>query len=147
MPTFGVPAGDAVLELGRAVEVDFLGALDGPVFEDAVAAGTGVALDGGRVGAAALVGARHDAGVGAEGIQLAEVFGVAEFAGEACGKDEADARDAGEHDVGSGGEGEGGVGAEFDGIALEALIEIDGGGKGALEGGDAVGGWRQGFAR
>jgi len=42
-----VPTGDAVLELGRAVEVDFLGALNGPVFEDAVAARTGVALDGG----------------------------------------------------------------------------------------------------
>lgn len=34
----GVPAGDAILELGWAVKVDFLGALDGPVFEDAVAA-------------------------------------------------------------------------------------------------------------
>ena len=43
----GVPTGDAVFELGRAIEVDFLGTLDGPVFEDAVAAGTGVALDGG----------------------------------------------------------------------------------------------------
>ena len=39
MPTFGVPASDALLELGRAVEVDFLGALDGPVLEDADAAG------------------------------------------------------------------------------------------------------------
>ena len=35
----GIPAGDAVLEFGWAVEVDFLGALDGPIFEDAVAAG------------------------------------------------------------------------------------------------------------
>ena len=35
----GIPTGDAVFELGRAVEVDFLGALDGPVFKDAVAAG------------------------------------------------------------------------------------------------------------
>lgn len=35
----GVPAGDAVLEFGRSVEVNFLGALDGSVFEDAVAAG------------------------------------------------------------------------------------------------------------
>lgn len=43
----GVPTGDAVLEFGRAVEVDFLRALDGPVLEDAVAAGGGVALDGG----------------------------------------------------------------------------------------------------
>ena len=91
-----------------------------------------MALYCGRVGATALEGARHDAGVGAEGIQLAEVFGVAEFAGEACGKDEADARDAGEHDVRGGGEGEGSVSAEFDGVALKALIEIDGGGKGAL---------------
>ena len=36
---FGVPTGDAVFELGRTVEVDFLGALDGPILEDAVAAG------------------------------------------------------------------------------------------------------------
>ena len=43
----GVPTGDAVFEFGRAVEVEFLGALNGPVFEDAVAAGGGVALDGG----------------------------------------------------------------------------------------------------
>jgi len=35
----GVPAGDALLEFGRAVEMDFLRALDSPVFEDAVAAG------------------------------------------------------------------------------------------------------------
>ena len=49
MLAVGVPAGDAILELGWAVKVDFLGALDGPVFEDAVAAGTGVALEGGRV--------------------------------------------------------------------------------------------------
>ena len=39
----GVPAGDAVFELGRAVEVDFLGALDRPVLEDAVAARRGEA--------------------------------------------------------------------------------------------------------
>jgi len=64
----GVPAGDTILELGWAVKVDFLGALDGPVFEDAVAAGTGVALEGGRVGASALEGAWHDASVGAEGV-------------------------------------------------------------------------------
>ena len=38
MLTVGVPAGDAVLEFGRSVEVDFLGVLDGPVFEDVVAA-------------------------------------------------------------------------------------------------------------
>ncbi len=43
----GVPTGDAVFEFGRAVEVDFLGALNGPVFEDAVAARTGMALYGG----------------------------------------------------------------------------------------------------
>jgi hypothetical protein len=30
-----IPTGDAVFEFGRAVEVDFLGDLDGPVFEDA----------------------------------------------------------------------------------------------------------------
>ena len=42
--------------------------------------------------------------------------------------------------------GEGGFGAEFDGVALEELIEIDGGGEGALEGGDAVSGRWQGFA-
>ena len=89
-----IPAGDAVLEFGGAVEVDFLGALDGPVLEVAVAAGTGVALDGGRVGAAALAGARHDAGVGAEGVQFAEVFGIAQFAGEACGENKADAGNA-----------------------------------------------------
>ena len=34
-----VPVGDAVLEFRQSIEVDFLGALDGPVFEDAVAAG------------------------------------------------------------------------------------------------------------
>jgi hypothetical protein len=39
-----------------------------------------------------------------------------------------------------------GIGAEFEGVAVKALIEVDGGGEGALEGGDAVGGWRQGFA-
>jgi hypothetical protein len=38
----GVPTGDAVFEFGWAVEVDFLGALNGPVFEDAVAARGGV---------------------------------------------------------------------------------------------------------
>ena len=43
----GIPTGDAVFEFRRAVEVDFLGALDDPVFEDAVAAGAGVTLDGG----------------------------------------------------------------------------------------------------
>jgi hypothetical protein len=61
------------------------------------------------------------------------VFGIAEFAGEACGKDETNAGDAGEHDVRGGGEGEGGISAEFDGVALEALIEIDGGGKGVTD--------------
>ena len=39
-----------------------------------------------------------------------------------------------------------GIGAEFEGVAVKALIEVDGGGEGALEGGDAVGSWRQGFA-
>ena len=146
VPAFGVPAGDAVLEFGRAVEMDFLGALDGPVFEDVVAARGGVALDGRRVGTAALEGVGDDAGVGAEGVQVAEVFGIAEFAGEAGGEDEADAGDAGKHGVGGGGEGEGGVGAQFAGVALEALVEIDGGGEGALEGGDAMGGGRQRFA-
>lgn len=34
----GVPSCDAVLEFGRSVEVEFLGALNGPVLEDAVAA-------------------------------------------------------------------------------------------------------------
>ena len=43
-----------------------------------------MALDGGRVRAAALQGARDDAGIGAEGIELAEVFGIAKFAGKAC---------------------------------------------------------------
>jgi hypothetical protein len=71
---------------------------------------------------------------------------IAEFACEAGGEDEADAGDAGEHDVRGGDEGEGGFAAEFDGVALEALIEIDGGGEGALEGGDTVGRGRQGFA-
>lgn len=47
VPALGVPAGDAVLEFGRPVKVDFLGALDCPVFEDAVATRTGVALDSG----------------------------------------------------------------------------------------------------
>ena len=42
---FGIPTGDAVLEFGRAVEMDFLGTLDGPVLEDAVATRGGVALD------------------------------------------------------------------------------------------------------
>lgn len=62
----GVPAGDAVLEFWRAVEGDFLCALDGPVLEDVVAAGGGVALGGGLVGATALESARDDAGVGAK---------------------------------------------------------------------------------
>ena len=34
----GVPAGDAVFELGWAIEVNLLGALHGPVFEDVIAA-------------------------------------------------------------------------------------------------------------
>ena len=42
----GIPARNAVLEFGRAVEGDFLGALDGPVLEDVIAAGRGVALGG-----------------------------------------------------------------------------------------------------
>lgn len=62
----GVPARNAVLEFGRAVEGDFLGALDGPVLEDVIAAGRGMALGGGLVGSAALEGARDDAGVGAK---------------------------------------------------------------------------------
>ena len=60
----------------------------------------GVALDGGRVRTAALVGARDDAGVGAEGVGGAEVCGFAKFAGDAGGEHEADAGDAGEHGVG-----------------------------------------------
>lgn len=92
------------------------------------------------------MGAGDDAGVGAKRVQLAEAFGVAEFACVAGGENEADARDAGEHGVGGGGEDVGGIGAEFEGVAVKALIEVDGGDEGALEGGDAVGGWRQGFA-
>jgi hypothetical protein len=57
---FGVPTGDSILEFGWAVEVDLLRALDGPVLEDAVAAGAGVALNGGRVGTAALEGLGDD---------------------------------------------------------------------------------------
>jgi len=71
----GVPAGDAVFVFGDAVVMDFLGALDGPVFEDAVAAGAGVALFGGGVGAAGLEGFGDDAGVGAEGVCGAEGSG------------------------------------------------------------------------
>ena len=70
------------------------------------------------------------------------MFGIAKFSGETCGEDEADAGDAGEHDVGGGGEGDGGIRTKLKGVSLEALIEIDGGGKGALESGDTVrGGW------
>jgi len=36
MLAIGVPAGDAVLEFGRAVKMDSLGALDSPVLENAV---------------------------------------------------------------------------------------------------------------
>jgi hypothetical protein len=64
----------------------------------------------------------------------------------AGGENEADARDAGEHGIGGGGEDVSGIGAEFEGVAVKALIEVDGGGEGALECGDAVGSWRQGFA-
>jgi len=43
----GVPADDAVLEFGRPVETEFLGALNDPVFEDVVASPRYAALDGG----------------------------------------------------------------------------------------------------
>jgi len=81
----GVPAGDAVLEFGLTVEMNFLGALDGPVLEDAVAAWRCMALDGGCVGAATLESARNDSGKSAQGIDGGEVFGIAEFAGNPSG--------------------------------------------------------------
>ena len=100
-------------------------------------------MDGGGVGAAALVGAGHDAGVGAEGVGFGEVTGLAEFACNSCSEDEANAWNAGEKGVGSGGEDEGGLGAEGFGVAVEALVEVDGGGEALLQHGDAVGlGWK-----
>jgi hypothetical protein len=143
---FGVPAGDAILEFGRAVEVDLLRALNGPVLEDAVAAGAGVALDGGRVGAAALEGLGDDAGVSAEGVERGQALGITKLAGDAGGKYEADAGDAGEHGIGRGGEGEGGFGAELQRVAVEAAVKVDRGGKGALEGVYALGCGRQRLA-
>ncbi len=65
---------------------------------------------------------------------------MAELTGDAGGEDEADAGDAGEEGVGGGEEGLGGLLAEVMGVLCEAVVEIDGGGEGALEGGDAVGG-------
>ncbi len=139
----GVPAGDAVLEFRRAVEVDFLGALDDQILEDAVAARGGAALHDGRVGAAGLIGARDDAGVGAEAVGAAKQGGIAQFAGDAGGQHEADARNAGEHGVGGGGEGLRGFGAQRAGTVREALVELGVGGQGTLEAGHARGRRRQ----
>ena len=141
----GVPADDAVLEFGRSVESDFLGALDNPIFEDVVASPGGAALDGRRVGTAALIGAWHDAGVGAERVQGGEVPGIAEFTGDAGGEHETDAGNAGEQGVGCGGQGVRGFAAKFQGVALEAAVKLGGGSEGALQGDDTMGCGRQGF--
>lgn len=53
-------------------------------------------LDGFDVGAAALVSAGDDAGVGAEGVDFAQLAGFSKFASEAGGEDEANTGDAGE---------------------------------------------------
>jgi hypothetical protein len=66
MAPFGVPTGDTVLEFGRTVEMDFLRALTVQSLRMRLQRGGGVALDGGCVGAAALVGARDNTGVVAE---------------------------------------------------------------------------------
>jgi len=68
----GIPTGDAILEFGRAVEKDFLCALDGPVFEDVIATGWGVTLAGGLVRAAALEGAWDNAGESTERVRPGE---------------------------------------------------------------------------
>ena len=141
----GVPADDSVLEFGWSVEADFQGALDDPVFEDVVASSGGAALDGRRVGAAALIGAWHDAGVGAERVQGGEVPGIAEFTGDAGGEHETDAGNAGEQGVGCGGQGVRGFAAKFQGVALETAVKLGGGGEGALQGDDTVRWGRQGF--
>jgi len=121
----GVPARDAVFDFRGAVKVEFLGALDCPVLEDAVAAIADVALDGGLVWSSGLIAAGDDAGVGAETFNAAQLLGWAEFAGNAGGEDEADAGQAGKQGVGGGGEHAGGLGAEIECIAFQAAVEFD----------------------
>jgi len=82
----GIPPSDAVLEFGRAVEMDFLSALDRPVFEDVVAARRGVALAGRLVGAAALEGVRDDSGEGAERVHRGQPDGFTKFSGHSGGQ-------------------------------------------------------------
>jgi len=66
MLAIGIPTGDAFLEFGRAVEMDFLSALNNPVFEDTIATGHGVPLRGGLIRTAGLKGGGNDAGIAAE---------------------------------------------------------------------------------
>ena len=100
---FGIPTGDAFLVFGHAVEVDFLGALHNPILEDAVAARRNMALHRRGVGVAALEGFGDDAGVATERVGGAQSGWIAQFAGNACGENEADAANAGEQGVRSGG--------------------------------------------
>ena len=102
-------------------------------------------MDGWGIGAAALSSAWDDACVGTEGVEGMQLRGVTEFSSDARGEDKSDAWDAGKHGVRGGDEDEGGFVFEFLGVAVKALVEVDGSSEGTLEGVDAFGLRREGF--
>jgi hypothetical protein len=74
-----IPAGDAIFEFRRSIEVDFLGALHGPILEDAIAAWRSAALVGWLIGtcsSSASIGKSEWSCYGVSGLDLAFDFAL-----------------------------------------------------------------------